>query len=76
MVPRFQCFSSTMRRRRRIHSSRDSKSFVYWAFSAIDLIYVHSPDRLARRYAYQVLLLGEFVARGVRVVPDACGRNA
>ena len=38
------------------------------AEGAIDLIYVHSPDRLARRYAYQVLLLEEFAARGVRVV--------
>ena len=26
---------------------------------AIDRIYVHSPDRLARNYAYQVLLLDE-----------------
>ncbi|MBK8692599.1 MAG: recombinase family protein [Deltaproteobacteria bacterium] len=36
------------------------------AEGAIDLIYVHSPDRLARRYAYQVLLLEEFAARRVR----------
>ena len=34
----------------------------------IDLLYVHSPDRLARKYAYQVLLLEEFRARGVTVV--------
>ena len=34
----------------------------------VDLIYVHSPDRLARRYAYQVLLLDEFSSRGVQVV--------
>ena len=27
---------------------------------AIDILYVHSPDRLARRYAYQVVLLDEF----------------
>jgi site-specific DNA recombinase len=27
---------------------------------AIDVLYVHSPDRLARRYAYQVVLLDEF----------------
>lgn len=38
------------------------------AEGAVDLIYVHSPDRLARRYAYQVVLLEEFAARGVRVV--------
>src|SRR5262249_3350237 len=29
---------------------------------------VHHPDRLARRYAYQVLLLEEFAAHGVAVV--------
>jgi site-specific DNA recombinase len=29
---------------------------------------VHSPDRLARRYAYQALLLDEFQAAGVEVV--------
>lgn len=35
---------------------------------AIDKIYVHSPDRLARNYAYQVLLLDEWRRRGVEVV--------
>ena len=35
---------------------------------AIDRIYVHSPDRLARNYAYQVLLLDEWLRRGVEVV--------
>ena len=35
---------------------------------AIDWIYVHSPDRLARNYAYQVLLLDEWRRRGVEVV--------
>jgi site-specific DNA recombinase len=35
---------------------------------AIDRIYVHSPDRLARNYAYQVLLLDEWHRRGVEVV--------
>ena len=34
----------------------------------VELLYVHSPDRLARRYAYQVLLMEEFKARGVEVV--------
>ncbi len=33
---------------------------------AIDRIYVHSPDRLARNYAYQVLLLDEW-RRGVEL---------
>jgi site-specific DNA recombinase len=35
------------------------------AEGGIDVLYVHSPDRLARKYAYQVLLLEEFRARGV-----------
>jgi site-specific DNA recombinase len=35
---------------------------------AIDRIYVHSPDRLARNYAYQVLLLDEWRRVGVEVV--------
>ena len=30
------------------------------AFSAVDVVYVHAPDRLARSYAHQVLLLEEF----------------
>src|SRR6266478_1058867 len=35
---------------------------------AIDRIYVHSPDRLARKYAYQVLLIDEWRRLGVEVV--------
>ena len=31
-------------------------------------LYVHSPDRLARKYAYQVLLLEEFQRAGVAVI--------
>jgi len=38
------------------------------AEGGLDLLYVHSPDRLARRYAYQVLLLDEFRSRDVEVV--------
>jgi site-specific DNA recombinase len=38
------------------------------ATGGIDRLYVHSPDRLARRYAYQALLLDEFQAAGVEVV--------
>jgi hypothetical protein len=30
------------------------------AAGVIDRLYVHSPDRLARRHAYQVLLIEEF----------------
>jgi len=35
---------------------------------AIDILYVHSPDRLARKYAYQVLLVDEFKRAGVEVI--------
>lgn len=35
---------------------------------AIDLLYVHSPDRLARRYAYQVLLIDEFERVGLKTI--------
>jgi len=38
------------------------------AAGIIDRLYVHSPDRLARRYAYQVLLIEEFCRAGVKVV--------
>jgi len=34
----------------------------------IDRLYVHSPDRLARKYAYQVLLLDELTHYGIKVV--------
>ena len=38
------------------------------AAGAVDRIYVHSPDRLARKYAYQVLLLDEWLSLGIEVV--------
>ena len=38
------------------------------ANGALDRLYVHSPDRLARKYAYQVLLVDEFTRGGVEVV--------
>ena len=34
----------------------------------IDRLYVHSPDRLARKYVYQMLLLEELTRHGVQVV--------
>ena len=34
----------------------------------IDRLYVHSPDRLARKYAYQVLLVDELTHDGVEIV--------
>jgi site-specific DNA recombinase len=38
------------------------------AAGAIDRLYVHSPDRLARNYACQVLLVDEFKRQGVELV--------
>lgn len=34
----------------------------------IDCLYAHSPDRLSRSYAYQIVLLEEFERQGVKVV--------
>ncbi len=38
------------------------------AAGGVDRLYVHSPDRLARKYAYQVLLIDEFHRAGVEVI--------
>jgi site-specific DNA recombinase len=38
------------------------------AAGGIDRLYVHSPDRLARKYAYQVLLVEELGRFGVEVL--------
>jgi site-specific DNA recombinase len=38
------------------------------AFGSVDRLYVHSPDRLSRKYAYQVLLCDEFQRASVEVV--------
>jgi site-specific DNA recombinase len=38
------------------------------AAGMVDRLYVHCPDRLARHYAYQVLLIEEFRRAGVEVV--------
>jgi len=48
------------------------------AEGGIDVLYVHNPDRLARRYAYQVLLLDELSQHGVSVVflQGPVGRSA
>lgn len=37
------------------------------ALGLIDRLYIHSPDRLSRKYAYQVLLMEEFSHSGVEV---------
>jgi site-specific DNA recombinase len=38
------------------------------AMGVIDRLYVHSPDRLARKYAYQVVLIDELRRQGLEVV--------
>ncbi len=38
------------------------------ALAAIDIVYVHAPDRLARSYAHQMLLLEEFAHAGTEVI--------
>jgi site-specific DNA recombinase len=38
------------------------------ALGGVEVLYVHSPDRLARTYVHQVVLLEEFARAGVRVV--------
>src|SRR5713101_9195664 len=38
------------------------------AARAVDRLYVHSPDRLARKYAYQVLLVDACRRAGVEVM--------
>src|SRR4051812_4716305 len=38
------------------------------ASGQVDRLYVHSPDRRARRYAYQVVLMEEFHRAGTEVV--------
>ena len=38
------------------------------AAGSFDRLYVHSPDRLSRRYAYQVLLVDELQRQGIQIV--------
>ena len=38
------------------------------AAGAVDRLYVHCPDRLARKYAYQVVLIDELRRQGIEVV--------
>src|SRR5712671_4243521 len=38
------------------------------AAGSVDRLYIHSPDRLARKYAYQVLLVDELSRLGVEVI--------
>ena len=38
------------------------------AFGIIDKIYIHSPDRLSRKYAYQMILIEEFERNGIEII--------
>jgi site-specific DNA recombinase len=38
------------------------------ALGGVEVLYVHSPDRLARAYVHQVVVLEEFARAGLRVV--------
>jgi site-specific DNA recombinase len=38
------------------------------ATGTVDQVYIHPPDRLARKYAYQVVLIDEFQRHGVQVI--------
>jgi site-specific DNA recombinase len=66
-------FSGSTMRRPALERLRDL------AYSGvIDRLYVHSPDRLARKYAYQVVLMEEFKKQDVEVIylNDLVGLNA
>lgn len=45
------------------------------AAGEIDKVYIHSPDRLARKYAYQMLLLEEFQRGGIDIIFLNCDSN-
>lgn len=34
----------------------------------VDKVYIHSPDRLSRKYAYQMILMEEFKNSGVEII--------
>lgn len=38
------------------------------AAGVIDKIYIHSPDRLSHKYAYQMILMEEFEKAGVEII--------
>ena len=56
-------FSGAMLQRPALERLRDRA-----AEGAFEVLLCHAPDRLARRYAYQVLLLEELARAGVEVV--------
>ena len=55
----------TGRRQSTQHARDVARDLV--AAGGVERLYVHSPDRLARKYAYQVLLMDEFQRAGVEV---------
>src|ERR1700726_2786601 len=56
-------FSGTNLQRLALEKLRDAV-----AGGHVERIYVHAPDRLARRYAHQVLVIDEFRRAGAEVV--------
>src|SRR3954453_2819273 len=46
------------------------------AMAAIDVVYVHAPDRLARSYAHQAVLIEEFARAGTHRSCSSTGRSA
>lgn len=45
------------------------------SFGEIDKVYIHSPDRLSRKYAYQIIILEEFNRNGVEIIFLNCQIN-
>ena len=49
------------------------------AMGEIEILYVHAPDRLSRKHAYQAILIEEFTALGIEVIfltnPPAIARK-
>ena len=56
-------YSGTYLQRPELEKLRDAI-----ATGCVDRVYVHAPDRLARRYAHQVVLIDEFRRAGTEVV--------
>src|SRR6266704_3597294 len=56
-------YSGTYLQRPELEKLRDAI-----ATGCVDRVYVHAPDRLARRYAHQVVLIDEFRRAGAEIV--------
>ena len=44
-------------------------------FGEVEKVYIHSPDRLSRKYAYQIIILEEFNKNGVEIIFLNCQIN-